>query len=65
MGRLFIATHLVIFCTIAHFAMSDALAKNLHVRTAKPVVLKKDGYVIYDSKMEAAKTILMIYGGAE
>lgn len=62
MGKLFITTHLIIFCTIAHFAMSDALAKNLHVKPTREVVLKKDGFVLYDSKVDAAKIILMLYG---
>jgi len=66
MSRIFITTHLIIFCTIAHFAMADALSKNLFVkpeRVAKPVVLYKDKFVIYDSKVAAGEAILKIYGG--
>lgn len=68
MGKLFITVHLVIFCTIAHYAMSDALSKNLFVRpdrTATPVVFHKQGFVIYDSKVAAGEAILKIYGGVE
>jgi len=68
MSRIFITTHLIIFCTIAHFAMSDALEKNLFVKPAsvsKPVVLTKQGFIIYDSKVAAGEAILRIYGGVK
>lgn len=47
--------HITVYCVIAHFAMGNALANNLHVVKAEPVV----GYAVYDSGMSP------LYWGAE
>jgi len=42
---------------------AEARSQHAALLPAEPVTLRKNGFVIYDSKVAAAETIIMLFGG--